>query len=62
MQEIRQALDEGFRATDVRSDAAGVEVVLRRGSRSRTVHLDRDDARRLLNDEEPRDEVGPWIL
>lgn len=48
LQDLNQAIDEGFRVTDVSSDPAGVYVELHRNELVLTLHLDREEARRIL--------------
>lgn len=48
---VREALERGYHTVDVRSDASGVEVELRRGTERKIVRLSPDDARRILTGE-----------
>lgn len=48
LREVESALDRGFRAVDVRSDATGVTVELERGSDRQTVRISPEQARRIL--------------
>lgn len=48
LQDLTQAIDEGFRVADVSSDPSGVYVELHRNELQLTLHLDRDEAREIL--------------
>lgn len=50
---LGQALDDGFTPVDVRSHSSGLEVALRRGDETRTVHLSREDARKIVSGDGP---------
>lgn len=57
LQDVSQALDEGFRVADIRSDPSGIDVELHRNELQLTVHISREEARRILRGEaEP-----PWL-
>lgn len=50
LREVESALDRGFRAVDVRSDARGVDIVLERGAQRKTVRISPEQARRIVAD------------
>lgn len=57
LDDVSQALEEGFQVADVRSDPSGVDIELHRDELQLTIHITRDEAREILRG----DADAPWL-